>query len=71
MSTFKEEIEAEIAAKKAELAVLETHLASGGLWLETEIGHAWSVVKGWFVQPASAAAMPAPTSPPPAPTATP
>lgn len=35
--TLKADIEAKIAALKAEIAILEAHVASGGSWLDQEI----------------------------------
>lgn len=53
MSTFKEEIAAQIAKDKAEIAILEGHLASGELWLEQESSSLWQRFKHLFSSAAS------------------
>lgn len=58
--TIRTELETKIAAMKAELAVLEAELATGGTWLEKE----WAALELWVVN--LKAKVTAPTAPPPA-----
>ena len=44
--TIRTELDAKIAATKAELAVLEAELATGGTWLEKE----WTALEDWVKQ---------------------
>lgn len=64
--TIKTDLEAELAAIKARIPVIETELAKGESWLEAE----WTSLEAWVKQKytqllPSKAAAPAPASPSP------